>query len=121
MSKKVLVVDDELDIVNFMERFLIRMGISVIKATDGDMAIDFCHKELPDCVFLDVQMPGKDGLASLIEIKAFYPKMPVIMITGKEGEEFKKKALECGACDYITKPIDLSELNVKIETYVFAS
>jgi len=119
MGKKVLVVDDEHDIVNFMERFLIRMGISVVKATSGDLALDLFHQEGPDCVFLDVQMPGRDGIQTLLDIKSVNAAVPVIMITGKEGEEHKRKALECGAADYITKPIDLSELNDKIQAYLF--
>ena len=118
MSRKVLVVDDEQDIVNFMERFLIRLGISVIKAIDGDNAIDCCRNESPDCVFLDLQMPGKDGIETLKDIKKMKPDLTVIMITGKESEEFKAKALQLGASDYITKPLDLSELNDKIQTYV---
>jgi DNA-binding response OmpR family regulator len=121
MIKKVLVVDDELDIVNFMERFLIRMGISVVTATDGDKAVERCRIEKPDCVFLDLQMPGKNGLVSLAEMKTFDPDLPVVMITGKDSEEYRKQAMDIGASDYITKPIDLAELNDKIQTYVLAS
>ena len=118
MSKRVLVVDDEEDIVNFMERFLMRMGISVLKAFSGDEAIDICSKEMPDCVFLDVQMPGKDGITVLGEIMTIKPHLKVIMITGKDDQSCRDKAASIGACDYITKPIDLVDLNDKIQSHI---
>jgi len=118
MSRKVLVVDDEQEIVDFMERFLIRKGISVVKAGNGDIAVEICKKEMPDCVFLDIQLPGKDGIDTLIELKQINPLIKVIMITGKDDLSFKEKAAQAGALDYITKPLDLSELNQKIQTYI---
>ena len=118
MSRKVLVVDDEQEIVDFMERFLIRKGISVVKAGNGNIAVEICKKEMPDCVFLDIQLPGKDGIDTLIELKQINPLIKVIMITGKDDLSFKEKAAQAGALDYITKPLDLSELNQKIQTYI---
>jgi DNA-binding response OmpR family regulator len=118
MSRKVLVVDDEQDIVDFMERFLIRKGISVVKASNGELAVEICKKEMPDCVFLDIQMSGKDGISTLIELKKLNPALKVIMITGKDNVDLKEKAARAGAMDYITKPLDLSELHRKIQTYI---
>jgi len=118
MSKKVLIVDDEQDIVDFMERFLIRKGLTAVKALNGDAAVEICGKELFDCVFLDIQMPGKDGLETLMEMRSIRPDLKIIMITGKEALEFRDRALEIGALDYITKPLDLGELNEKIQTHI---
>ena len=118
MSKKVLVVDDEQDIVDFIERVLIRKGISVVKAANGELAVEICKKEMPDCVFLDIQMSGKDGISTLIELKKLNPTLKVIMITGKDNVDLKEKAARAGAMDYITKPLDLSELHRKIQTYI---
>lgn len=118
MSRKVLVVDDEQEIVDFMERFLIRKGISVVKAGTGELAVEICKKEMPDCVFLDIQMPGKDGISTLLELRQLNSSLKVIMITGKDDIDLKEKAARAGALDYITKPLDLSELHRKIQTYI---
>ncbi|UCC94630.1 MAG: response regulator [Candidatus Omnitrophota bacterium] len=118
MKKKILVVDDEKEIVDFLERFLSRFNISVIKATGGKEAIESYRQNQPDCIFLDIQMPDKDGITVLQELKELNPAIKVIMITGKEEQEFYKKAKKYGAVDYITKPLDLEELRRKVEQYV---
>ena len=118
MKKKVLVVDDEKEIVNFLENFLARFNITTIKATTGDEAIDFCQRCQPDYVFLDIQMPDKDGITVLKELKKLNPAIKVIMITGREEKEFQDKAKKYGAIDYITKPLDLSDLSKKIKEYI---
>jgi DNA-binding response OmpR family regulator len=119
MKKKVLIVDDEKEIVEFLERFLKRFTLDVVKATGGNEAIEFYKIHNPDCVFLDIKMPDKDGIAVLKELRAINPALKVIMLTGKEEKEFQEKAKKYGALDYITKPLDLAELSKKIEKYVF--
>ncbi|MCP4653170.1 MAG: response regulator [Candidatus Omnitrophica bacterium] len=118
MKKKVLVVDDEKEIVDFLEKFLRRLDITVMKAVSGGEAVELCKKDSPDCVFLDIQMPDKDGLTVLQEIIDLNAALKVIMITGKEKLEFQEKAKKIGAIDYITKPLDLSDLNEKVKAYL---
>lgn len=118
MKKKVLVVDDEKEIVDFLERFLQRLNIDVIKATRGKEAIDLYAMHSPDCVFLDIKMPDRDGLEVLREIRKINPLSKVVMITGKEEGEYQEKAKKYGAIDYITKPLDLAELNKKVHDHV---
>jgi DNA-binding response OmpR family regulator len=118
MRKKVLIVDDEKDIVNFLEHFLQRFKIITQKATSGEEALLFVKKEIPDFIFLDIQMSGKDGLAVLKELKKMNAASKVIMITGRADKESQAKAKKFGALDYITKPLDLAELRKKIEKYI---
>jgi DNA-binding NtrC family response regulator len=118
MKKKVLVIDDESEIVVFMEKFLAQFDISAIKILPGEGVVDCYNRSQPDFVFLDVQMPNKDGMAILKELKKNQPASRVIMMTGVEGKEFKEKAKRYGALDYITKPIDLNDLSKKIEEYI---
>ena len=118
MKKKVLVVDDEKEIVDFLERFLKRLNIDVVKAISGSEAIDMYNTHSPDCVFLDIKMPDRDGLEVLREIKKINPLSKVVMITGKEEQEYQEKAKKYGAIDYITKPLDLAELNKKIHEHI---
>ncbi|MBU1121749.1 MAG: response regulator [Candidatus Omnitrophota bacterium] len=118
MKKRVLVVDDEKEITDFLERFLNRFDITVVKASEGMQAFDFYNKHNPDCVFLDIQMPGKDGMTVLKELRAIDSASKIIMITGRDDKEFQEKAKQLGAIDYITKPLDLGELSSKIEKYI---
>lgn len=118
MKKRVLVVDDEQDIIDFLETFLTRFNVSVIKASGGVEAIDSYQKYKPDSVLLDIQLPDKDGITVLRELKKQTPKLKVIMITGKEEKEYQAKAKKYGAIDYITKPLDLIELSEKIKEHI---
>ncbi|MDD5069790.1 MAG: response regulator [Candidatus Omnitrophica bacterium] len=117
-KKTVLIVDDETDVVDFLERFMNRFNITVIKATGGEDALDLYQQYLPDWVFLDIQMPDKDGVSVLKELKKKYPKSQVIMITGQDDKKVKERARKYGALDYILKPLDLMELSQKVKKYI---
>ncbi|MDD4183769.1 MAG: response regulator [Candidatus Omnitrophica bacterium] len=117
-KKKVLIVDDEIEIVDFLSRFLQRLGITAIKANSGEEALKKYNELHPDFIFLDIQMPDKDGLTILKEIKKIDDSVKIIMITGKDDEELQAKAKKYGALDYITKPLDLGELSIKIDDYI---
>ncbi|MDD4955301.1 MAG: response regulator [Candidatus Omnitrophica bacterium] len=117
-KKKILIVDDEVEIVDFLARFLQRLGVVAIKASNGQDALKKFNEEHPDSVFLDIQMPDKDGITLLKEIKKIDDSVKVIMITGKDDKELQAKAKKYGALDYITKPLDLSELSNKINNCI---
>src|SRR5271157_4051045 len=115
MQKRILIVDDEQDIINFMEIFLKRFKILGMKASSGEEALAIYAKNKIDFVFLDINMKGLDGLAVLSQLKSQYPDVKVFMITGSHDEEARSEAIAAGALDYITKPLDLNELKEKIE------
>lgn len=120
MKRKILVVDDEKEIVDFLEKFLERFNIAVVTATTAGQALELYKEHLPEFVFLDIQMPDMDGVSLLKELKALNPKIKAIMITGKEEKEFQTKARKYGAIDYITKPLDLMKLSDKIKKHILA-
>lgn len=117
MKSKILVVDDELSIADFLGGQLVNRGYDVLKAFDGEDGINLARKELPDIVLLDVRMPKMDGFEvcrKLREDRMTY-LIPVIMITGKRDQEDKIAGIKSGADDYVTKPFDLPELLARIE------
>ena len=115
---KVLVVDDEAAITDFVCNFLKRLKIATEKAGNGEAAIEAFKKTKPDWVFLDLKMPDMDGFEVIKELKKIDPNVKIIMITGSEERESQTRAKKLGAVDYITKPLDLEDLHQKIQTYI---
>ena len=108
--KRILVVDDELEACNALKEFLSLKGYEVYTALDGPTAIDKVKEVRPHIVLLDQIMPGMGGIEVLKEIKKVDPAVGVIMVTVVNDHELAKEALEVGAYDYITKPVDLNYL-----------
>ena len=115
-ERKVLVVDDEPLFCKKMSRFLVGRGYCVEEAHDGEQALDAYRKNRPDVVLLDLRMPGRDGLDILRELKAFDPTASVIILTAAQEQELVSKARAYGAIDYITKPVDLENLDSSLSS-----
>ena len=115
---KVLVVDDEIEVVEFLCNFLRRLDVSSEKAVNGEGAIKIFEQTKPDWVLLDIKMPDMDGFEVFKEIKKIKPDVKVMMITGRDDKESQSKAKKLGAMDYIIKPLDLEELHQKIKTHI---
>lgn len=113
-KKRVLIVDDEARILNFLRTKLNATGYEVLTATSGDETLREVKANEPDMVLLDLVMPGKDGFETLRELRAF-SCVPVIIFTAK-GEEAKSKGLELGADDYLAKPFNPDDLIARIES-----
>ncbi len=118
---KLLVADDEQKICRLLETFFAERGFEVLLAHDGKTAISCIRSERPHLVFLDLHMPGGNGLDVLREAKAVDPAMKVIVITAIEDEETIKKARLLGASDYVIKPFSLDYLKEEVLTKVSAS
>ena len=118
MNKKVLIVDDEEEIVAFMGRFLKRLNIDSVLAISGEEALEKYNQEEFDCVFLDVHLGGISGIEVLKKIKEINPDAKVVIITGSISSDNQAKVLENGATDYIQKPIDLADFKKKVLTYI---
>lgn len=116
--KKVLIVDDEKEIVDFMARFLNRLNITGKTAISGEEALQLYKTDKYDCVFLDIHLGGIDGIEVLKQLKQINPDVKVVVITGSIGEESRDKILKLGAIDYLQKPIVLSDFKEKIKNYV---
>jgi len=115
---KVLVVDDEVEIADFLCNFLKRFKITTEQASNGKEALELYDKQNPDWVFLDVRMPDMDGFEVLVALKEKDPKAKVMMITGSEDKQSQEQAKSLGALDYVVKPLDLEELHEKIQNYI---
>ena len=117
MAKKILVVDDEKDIISLLKFNLQAEGYKTVSAMDGDQALVLTEEEKPDLVLLDIMLPDKDGWEVLRELRQ-NPKtenIPVIFLTAKDSEFDEVLGLELGADDYIIKPISMRKLLARIK------
>ncbi len=114
--KKILLADDEKDIVEFLEYNLKQEGFSVIAAYDGLETLEKI-KENPDLILLDIMMPKMDGYEVCKKIRATkgFEHTPIIFLTAKAGEVNEIKGLELGASDYIQKPISPRKLIARVK------
>ena len=111
---RVLVVDDEQRILNFLSSKLKASGYEVLTASNGAEALEQVQAEEPDLVVLDVLMPKKDGFETLKELRTFSP-VPTIILSAKGTNADKVKGLSLGADDYLAKPFSPDELVARIE------
>ncbi|NLV99279.1 MAG: response regulator transcription factor [Clostridiaceae bacterium] len=114
MGFKILVVDDEQNIVDILESNLLREGYEVLVAYDGEDAVEITKTKKPDLVLLDCMMPGMDGF-DVCKIIRQNSNVPIIMLTAKSEELDKVLGLELGADDYITKPFSVREVLARIK------
>ncbi|WP_073021632.1 MULTISPECIES: response regulator transcription factor [Clostridium] len=115
MREKILLVDDDKEILNLLKIYLGNEGYSILKASDGYSALHMLSKETPHLVILDVMMPGIDGIEVCREIRQTM-NIPIIMLSAKGQNTDKITGLLTGADDYITKPFDPLELVVRVKT-----
>ena len=112
--KRILVVDDEIEVCNVLRDFLTVKGYDVYTASDGRTAIAKVKEIRPHIVLLDIMMPGMGGMDTLKEIRKIDPRVGVIMVTAISDQELGKRAIALGACDYITKPLNFDYLETAL-------
>lgn len=114
VNKKILIVDDEKNIVDILKFNLKKEGFDTIEAYDGEQAVEMAFNEKPDLILLDVMLPKMDGFTVCRKVRQ---KMstPILMLTAKEEEVDKVLGLELGADDYITKPFSQRELMARVK------
>ncbi len=114
-SRKILVVDDEPQIVRVLKGYLENAGYGVFSAMDGKTALDIFSREKPDFVILDLNLPGIDGLDICRTIRDT-SNVPILMLTARTEEADRIVGLELGADDYIVKPFSPREIVVRVKT-----
>jgi DNA-binding response OmpR family regulator len=114
MPARILVIEDEPGIVDFLERGLAAEGLEVSSALDGQSGLDGALSTDVDLVVLDMMLPGASGLEVLEQIHAAKPTLPVIALTALGEVDDRVAGLDAGAADYLTKPFSLSELAARI-------
>jgi two-component system, OmpR family, KDP operon response regulator KdpE len=110
---RVLVVDDEPPIVRAVAANLRVRGYEVLTAASGEAALTAVETQRPDCVVLDLGLPGVDGLEVLRRLRT-WTQVPVVVLTALDGERDKVTAFDLGADDYVTKPFGVAELMARI-------
>ncbi|MEI8390570.1 MAG: response regulator [bacterium] len=119
-KKKILIVDDEPDIVETLKFLIESEGFESIIAMDGEEALKKAKEENPDVIILDVMLPKINGykVCRLLKFDNKYKHIPVLMVTARSQEEDKVIGEETGADEYITKPFDINEIVEKIHYYL---
>ena len=116
MPKKILIVDDEINVIKVIASRLKANNYDVVSASDGTFAIKKAIEEKPDLIILDIRMPAGGGVSVFENLKRLDSTMmtPIIFITAHPTEEIKQKVLEMGAEDFIAKPFDPEDLLAKV-------
>jgi DNA-binding response OmpR family regulator len=115
---RILVVEDEESIADFVQRGLEAEGYSVACAGDGVEGERQALEDGVDLVVLDLMLPGRDGLSVLDSIRRTRPALPVIVLTARDAVEDKVTGLDGGATDYVTKPFSFDELTARIRAHL---
>jgi len=113
-KKKILVVDDERSMREFLGIMLAKEGYSVTQCPDGETALRQVEEDILDLVIMDIRMPKMDGITVLERIKEIAPETIVIMITAFASTDTAVRAMKKGAYDYITKPFKIDEIKLII-------
>ncbi len=116
---KILIVDDEKDIVETLSFMLEAKGFEIISAYDGEEGLKLAKEESPDLIILDVMMPKINGykICRLLKYDAKYKNIPIIMVTARSQDTDKLIGEETGADEYITKPFEFSDVLEVINKY----
>ena len=118
MGKKILVVEDERNIVDILTFNLTREGYDVLEALDGGLGLRRALDEDPDLILLDLMLPKMDGFEVCRTLRERGMATPIIMLTAREEETDKVLGLELGADDYITKPFSMRELLARVKSNI---
>lgn len=117
MPKKILLVDDDPDIMSMVKMRLESCGYKVISAADGNTAYNMAKSESPDLIVQDLMLPDMDGyqVCRLLKFDQKYKHIPIIMLTARGQEEDKEWGRKVGVDCYMTKPFEAKELLIKIK------
>ena len=118
MSKKILIVEDETNIVDILAFNLGREGYETVAAYDGEQGLKLALEKDPDLILLDVMLPKMNGFDVCKAVREKNTSTPIIMLTAREGESDKVFGLELGADDYITTPFSMRELLARVKTNI---
>ena len=114
-KERVLIVDDEKNIVSSLQEILNDEGYEIVTAEDGLDALEMIQSEPPDLVLLDIWLPGMDGIEVLQAIKTYHPEIEVLVMSGHGTIDTAVKATKLGAYDFIEKPFSLDQLVLSVE------
>ena len=114
MKKTILLVDDEIDILDIQNRYLLQAGYDVLVAHDGKEGLELFRKKSIDLIITDIMMPNMDGYDFISEVQYIAPDQPFLFTTAKTSEQDKIYGLSMGADDFIAKPFSPRELVLRV-------
>jgi len=116
VTQRILVVDDDHEVVRLMRAYLEQVGYEVLVAYEGETAVHTLRREKPDLILLDLMLPGMDGwqITRLMRSDAALAAIPIIMLTARVEDTDKIVGLEMGADDYVTKPYNPREVVARV-------
>jgi two-component system alkaline phosphatase synthesis response regulator PhoP len=116
MDQRILVVDDDTEIVRLLRAYLERAGFQVLVAYDGEAALHTLRRERPDLMLLDLMLPDRDGwdVTRVVRSDNSLKAIPIIMLTARVEDQDKIVGLELGADDYVTKPFNPREVTARV-------
>ena len=114
---KILIVDDEEDIIELIKRYALANNYEVSSASDGINAVEICKENDFDCIIMDVMMKDMDGFTAVKKIKEL-KDIPVLMLSARGTEYDKMYGFEVGVDDYVTKPFSPNELMARIKVII---
>ena len=116
MAQKILIVEDEQDVIRLLKYNLEKEGFQVRYTTEGSLALAEVRRNEPDLLILDLMLPGYDGLEVCRQLRRIeaYMSLPVLMLTARDQEADRVVGLEVGADDYVTKPFSMRELIARV-------
>ncbi len=122
MAKKILIVDDEADVVKLVSAHLRIAGYESISAIDGNTGLEMARTQNPDLIILDLMLPGLSGyeVCRMIKFDERYKHIPIILFSARTSDEDMKTAKEVGADAYVTKPYESAALLAKIKELIKA-
>lgn len=118
MKKRILIVEDEKNIVDILNFNLNKEGYDTLEAYDGTSGLKLALEQNPDLILLDLMLPKMDGFDVCQAIRKENCSIPIIILTAREEEDDKVKGLELGADDYITKPFSVRELMARVKANI---
>ncbi|MBN1998729.1 response regulator, partial [candidate division KSB1 bacterium] len=114
----ILIIDDDTYIRSTFEDLFIPLGHDVVSLITAEDALDYLEKDEPDLIFLDLRLPGMDGLSFLEKLQKQKYNIPVVVITGHANVDTSVQAMKLGAADYICKPFNIDELIIIVDKIV---
>jgi DNA-binding NtrC family response regulator len=114
-NQRILIIDDEPEICWIMKKVLSEKGYEVFTAFNGEQGVEQVAQTVPDLVFLDIKLPGIDGLEVLRQVKEKYPSLPVIILSAFDDVNAAVRAMKLGAYDYISKPLNVDEMHITLK------
>ena len=115
---RLLIVDDDYSIRRALHMTLYSQGFDITEASSGDEALSLARAVRYDAVLLDINMPGRDGVEVCRELRKLFPRLAILMLTVRSGQDDQVQALDAGADDYVMKPFQMRELTARIRAAV---